>query len=327
MGKSSLRKAKVFYLQDILLEETDDEHGLTMPELIQRLESKGIPAERKAIYDDLETLKEHGLDIITRRGTHTEYAIGNRSFELPELLLLADAVQSSRFLTKGKSEKLVAKLHKLTSRYQRTQLDKSLHVEGRIKMQNESIYYNIDAIQAAIRQKLQITFNYQKYSIDKTTVLRKQGKQYQECPVGLIYKDDYYYLVTYNEHHEDFVRYRVDRMLAIKVLDQPIPKIPAISEFSIEEFAAQAFGMFGGEPVQAVLVADQSIIDSIIDQFGKDVEIRKLDESTARVHVKIIKSTVFFSWLALFGSQIKVEGPSILAEEYCEYLQSIVQNY
>jgi len=325
--KTSQRKAKILHLQDILLEMTDDEHGLTMPQLIEQLQLRGVTAERKAIYDDLETLEAYGLDIIKGRGAGARYAIGNRQFELPELLLLADAVQSSRFLTQKKSTALISKLEKLTSVHHNKLLDKTMHVEGRIKMQNESIYYNIDTIQEAIRHKSKITFRYFYYGFDKREVLRREGKHYLESPIELVYKDEYYYLISYNDKYNDFVRYRVDRMLNISETAEPIPSIEAIKNFDVQKFVSSAFGMFGGEEVSAVLVFSQALMGPIIDRFGKDVPIYKVDEETARIHVHILKSNVFFGWLAQFGSDIIIEGPQTLALEYKEYLQGIVGVY
>ncbi|MCL1847723.1 MAG: WYL domain-containing protein [Coriobacteriia bacterium] len=324
---SSLRKTKILHLQDILLSETDDEHGLTMPQIIDRLCECGIDAERKAIYDDLEALEAYGLDIIRGRGAGAEYAIGNRQFELPELLLLIDAVQSSRFLTKKKSEALIVKLQRLTSAHHKTLLDKSMHVEGRIKMQNESVYYNIDTIQEAIRNKRKISFRYIGYGFDKQEVFRRHGKQYTENPVELVYKDEFYYLITYNDKHGDFVRYRVDRMHGISETDVPISCQDAIRGFDVQEFVSRAFGMFGGDAVSAVLVVDQALIGPIIDRFGKDVTFYRVDETSARVHVHILKSGVFFGWLAQFGTGVVIEGPAHLAAEYKEYLQQIVEMY
>jgi len=311
----------------MLMEETDDEHGLTMPQMIDRLRELGIPAERKAVYDDIETLKAYGIDINTRRGAHTEYAVGNRDFELPELLLLTDAVQSSRFLTKKKSDILIGKLQRLTSRYSKKSLDKSMHVEGRIKMQNESIYYNIDTIQDAIRRKRKLTFRYFEYGLDKKQVLRREGKLYEENPVDLIYRDDYYYLITFNDDHGDFVRYRVDRMVDIEETEEPLTHADEIKGFDVAEFAARSFGMFGGEAASAELVVDRSLIGAIIDRFGKDVLVFPVDEATAQVHVSILKSNVFFGWLAQFGTAVTIESPPQLAQEYKEYLQSIVRIY
>ncbi|MCL2632094.1 MAG: WYL domain-containing protein [Coriobacteriia bacterium] len=327
MAQSSSRKAKILHLQDILLTETDDENGLTMPQLINRLAKRGIEAERKAIYDDMQTLREFGLDIITRRAARTEYAIGARQFELPELLLLTDAVQSSRFLTERKSKALVNKLQKLTSQHQEKLLKKRIHVEGRIKMQNESIYYNVDTIQEAINQKRRINFHYFEYGIDKREVFRREGREYLENPIDLVYKDEYYYLITFNDDHESFLRYRVDRMKDIKLTEDPITQNDAIRGFDVLDFTAQSFGMFDGDKTTASLIVDTTLIGSVIDRFGRDVPIIEIDGQTAHVEISILKSDMFFGWLAQFGNKVRIEEPSELAAEYRDYLLSVVSIY
>ena len=327
MKKNSQTKARLLHLRDILLEETDDDHSLVMPEILEKLEERGVSAERKAIYNDLEVLKESGLDIVVYRGSRAEYSTGNRQFELPEVLLLADAVQSSRFLTKKKSEVLIKKLKKFTSVYQAELLDKSMHVEGRIKMQNESIYYNVDAIQEAIKHKNKISFYYFKYGLDKAEVLRRDGGQYLESPMELIYKDEYYYLITYNEKHDDYVRYRVDRMIDIVESEESISSSKKVRSFDAQEFCSYAFGMFDGDATSTDLLVDPSIMGSIIDRFGKDVQVYTLDEKTVRVHVKVLKSSVFFGWVAQFGNLITIEKPASLAREYKAFLQSILSSY
>lgn len=325
--RRSLRKTKILHLMEILLSETDDEHGLTMPQLIERLQDRGIEAERKAIYDDLEALESFGLDIIKGRGAGAEYAIGCRDFELPELLLLCDAVQSSRFLTRKKSDALIVKLQRLTSVHHKDLLAKGMHVEGRIKTQNESIYYNIDAIQEAIRHKRKIEFRYMGYGFDKREVLRREGRKYLESPVELVYKDDFYYLITYNGKYSDFVRYRVDRMVGISESDEAIDCRDAIRGFDVQGFVAQAFGMFGGESVSAVLVVEQGLIGPFMDRFGKEIAFSRIDEERARVHVRVLKSGMFFGWLAGFGTEVVIESPEALVREYREYLGGILGLY
>lgn len=327
MPNASLRKAKLLYLQKILLEETDDEHGLTMPQIIARLKQQGIDAERKSIYDDIETLTSFGLDIIHRLGAGATYFIGRRDFELPELLLLTDAVQSSRFLTKSKSQALIDKLQRLTSRHLSSQLDKNLHVEGRIKMQNESIYYNIDTIQEALRHRHRITFKYLEFGIDKRAVFRNDGRIYSENPIHLVYKDEYYYLITFNDNHQDFTVYRVDRMMQINETDEDVTKNDRIKDFNVQEYTAKTFSMFSGDETKVVLTVDRSLVGSVIDRFGKDVAMTRIDDQTAQVHVPIMKSSVFFGWLAQFGTLIKIEQPQSLADEYREYLRAMIRLY
>lgn len=327
MAKQAHQKLKIPYIQKMLMEQTDDEHGLTMPEIIEQLAERGIAAERKSVYSDLEALQEFGLDIVKRTGARTEYAIGARTFEFPELLLLVDAVQNSRFLTETKSAALVDRIKTLASVHQAELLGSRVHVEGCIKMQNESIYYNVDAIQRAISLKRKISFQYFEYDLDKTRKLRREGRPYTENPVCLLYRDDYYYLITYNDDHDDFTRYRVDRMLSIEVLDEASTRNPRIASFDVAEFSARSFGMFDGQAVSVELAVHRSVIGAVIDRFGKDIPMIPAGEDTVHVHVPILESGVFFGWLAQFGSLIRIEKPSSLADAYKEHLRAILSSY
>ena len=193
------QKLKLLYLMRMLQEETDSEQGLTMTQILERLEEEGVMAERKSVYRDIEALREFGLDIRTYQRSPVEYALENRDFALPELLLLVDAVQSSRFLTQRKSDALVRSVKQLASARQRALLDKRLHVEGRIKSQNESVFHNVDRIQEALARRRKITFLYFQYDAAKKKILQHDGAFYTETPVPLIYADGFYYLVASNE--------------------------------------------------------------------------------------------------------------------------------
>ena len=231
MAKGRNQKLKILYLMKMLLDETDSHHPLTMAEIISRLDEEGIDAERKSIYDDIELLKQFGLDIVTKRGKTAGYYINSRDFEYQELTLLIDAVQRSKFLTEKKSHALIRKLETLTSRHEAARIEKQVHVVGRIKMQNESIYYNLDTIQRALAKKQYISFKYFDYDMKKNRVARKGGKFYTAAPAGLIYTDDQYYLVTYNGGHNNIVTYRVDRMMNIT-----ITLIPSAMDFLSSTF-------------------------------------------------------------------------------------------
>jgi len=218
------------------MQETDDEHGLTMSQIIGKLENRGIKAERKSIYDDINLLREYGLDIITNKGRTTEYSIGSREFEFPELTLLVDAVQSSKFLTEKKSSALIQKLETLASVHEVKLLKRQVYVAGRVKMQNESIFYNVDSIQQAIIRKRMISFNYYDYDVEKKKVARRDGHVYKVTPVGLVYIDEYYYLVTWSEKYGGFANYRVDRMANIEVLSEPGARVPAAAKFNMSDY-------------------------------------------------------------------------------------------
>ena len=193
------QKLKLLYLMRMLEEETDAERGLTMAQIIGKLEALGISAERKSIYRDIEALREFGVDVRTYQRAPVEYAVEHRAFAFAELQPLVDAVQSSRFLTQRKSDALVEGVKQLASRRQRALLDKRVHVEGRIKMQNESVFGSVDRIQEAIALKRRISFVYFKYDAAKRKALQHNGERYIETPVQLVYAEGYYYLVVFND--------------------------------------------------------------------------------------------------------------------------------
>lgn len=321
------QKLKLLYLMRMLEEETDAERGLTMAQIIGKLEALGISAERKSIYRDIEALREFGVDVRTYQRAPVEYAVEHRAFAFAELQLLVDAVQSSRFLTQRKSDALVEGVKQLASRRQRALLDKRVHVEGRIKMQNESVFGSVDRIQEAIALKRRISFVYFKYDAAKRKALQHNGERYIEMPVQLVYAEGYYYLVVFNEKHDDFANYRVDRMDRIEVLDEPALKNERIATFDARELESRAFGMYSGEPVAATLLVDEEIMGAVIDRFGKDVESVPTGERRARVYATVMKSPVLFGWLAQFGGRVRIEKPTALAQEYRAYLEDIVAAY
>jgi predicted DNA-binding transcriptional regulator YafY len=221
LAKRSNQKLKVLYLLKILLENTDEENGMTVKDIIAELDRYGIPAERKSIYSDIEALQFFGVDIVTKRTRTTEYYIANRFFEMPELKLLVDAVQCSKFITHKKSEELIRKLSSLTSRHQSKLLQRQVYVANRVKTMNESIYYNVDRLYSAIAQNKQISFQYFQYTVDKKKKFRKDGERYITSPYALSWDNENYYLITFSEKYQDFTHYRVDKMSDIKITKLP----------------------------------------------------------------------------------------------------------
>lgn len=321
------QKLKLLYLAKIFQEETDGKTGLTMPQIIEHLREYGISAERKALYRDIKALREFGMDIQRYNRSPMQYALANREFSQPELLLLVDAVQSSRFLDMEKSRELIDSIRTLASKRQRETLSKRMHVEGRIKMQNESVFYNVDIVQEAIQAHRRVSFHYFKYDVEKKKVRQHGGDRYLETPVELIYSDGYYYLVTYNDKHDGFTNYRVDRMTEVMVSDEPATRNERIASFDPEAYTAQAFSMFNGEPKTISLIVDEEVMSSIVDRFGSDVESHALDGSHARVYARVKVSDVFYGWLAQFGTKDRVEKPRSVVQGYTEYLQRIVSAY
>lgn len=301
-------KLKILYLMKILLDRTDDDHCLTMPELIAALAEYGIDAERKSLYDDISALREYGIDIETKRGKSVGYYVANRLFELPELKLLVDAVQSSRFITTKKSNELIKKLSSLASGYEAMQMRRQVYVANRIKTHNESIYYNIDALHAAILRSSRITFQYFDWSPDKTRVLRHEGHLYDVSPWALTWDDENYYLIAYDSDAGDIRHYRVDKMLRITATGAPRDGFERFRDFDMAVYSSRTFGMFGGELELVTLDCLDELAGVVIDRFGQDVFITRHDghfETTVNVMV----SPMFLSWVIGFGGRMRIVAP------------------
>jgi predicted DNA-binding transcriptional regulator YafY len=310
---------------DWLLNETDEISGLSMAQILARLDDSGIRAERKSVYDDIDTLRQYGLDILTRKGKSTEYYIGSREYELPELKLLVDAVQSSKFITQRKSTELIRKLEALTSKNNAKSLQRQVYVTNRIKTQNESIYYNVDALHSAIADGKKASFKYFDYNVNKRRVYRRDGERYVVNPLGMSWDDENYYLITYSEKYEDFTHYRVDRMTAIEVEDDSCVSNTETKKFNVAEYCKRVFGMFEGDDVRVELSIDDSLTNAMIDRFGKDVIMYNQDDNKVRVIAQIKSAGTFFGWLAQFGDKMRIDAPDNLRTEYVAFLKKVIK--
>lgn len=324
---TTAQKLKLMYLAKILEEETDDDHGLTGPQIIERLAQHGIAVERKTLYRDLNCLREFGYDILKYQRSPVEYGLATRTFQESELLLLADAVQSSRFLTERKSKSLVKTIGTLGSKYAAAKLEKNPHVEGRIRSQNESVFYNIDAIQRAMHVKKKVRFHYFKYDNQKKRVLQHEGDFYEETPVQLVYMDDCYYLVVWNDKHEGFANYRVDRMLNIEVAQDEATRNKRIAEFDVAKYQQRVFGMFSGNPVAVTLLAKPAAISTVLDRFGEEVDAEAVGDGSMRIRANVMQAPTFYGWLATLGTNVIIEQPQSLKDAYRTYLQGIIEQY
>ena len=327
MAKSSNQKLKLLYLLKMLEEKTDEENTMSINEMIAELDRYGISAERKSIYDDLEALKHYGLDIASRKSKTTEYFVASRLFELPELKLLVDAVQCSKFVTHKKSDQLIKKIESLASRNQAMSLHRQVYVSNRVKTINESIYYNVDSLHSAIAENKQVTFKYFDYDIKKEKVYRKNGDRYTVSPYGLSWDDENYYLVTFSHKYKDFTHYRVDRMSDIELCDSARDPLPDNEQFNIADYSKKVFNMFGGEEVTVKLKFDNSLVNAVVDRFGKEIMIGKLDEDSFSIWIKVAVSSTFFAWLSQFGSKVKVLSPDTVIDQYKGHLSEILNQY
>ena len=327
MAKSSNQKLKLLYLLKMLEEKTDEENTMTINDMIVELERYGIKAERKSIYADLEALRHYGLDITSRKSKTTDYFVASRLFELPELKLLVDAVQCSKFVTHKKSNELIKKIESLASNKQAQSLHRQVYVTNRVKTINESIYYNVDRLHAAIAENRQVSFKYFDYDVKKEKVFRKNGDKYTVSPYGLSWDDENYYLITFSTKYNGFTHYRVDRMIDIDLLDELSNPLPEKEKFDVAEYTKKVFNMFGGEEVTAKIQFDNSLVNAVVDRFGKDIIIGKSDDTSFYVWIKVAVSSTFFAWISQFGNKIKVLSPETLVEQYKANMKEISAQY
>lgn len=319
--KQSYQKLKILYIMQMLLEKTDDEHTLSVPQMIEELSRYGISAERKSIYDDIEHLRKYGLDICTKSGKSYGYFIGSRDFELPELKLLVDSVQASKFITRKKSMELISKIEKLTSEHNAKKLHRQVFVTNRVKTLNEKIYYNVDKIYDAIAANKQITFKYFSLDINKQKVYRKDGERYTESPVSMTWDDENYYLITYKEKYGKYVHYRVDKMDSIEITgeDRVIPD----NQFDLSEYSKKMFSMFGGEETEVVIRFENSLVGVVFDRFGTDIPVMKDGENHFICRVKVAVSPHFLSWVISFGDKARIMSPQGTVDEMKRLLENV----
>jgi len=328
MPKGTNQKFKLYRLAQIMLEQTDDEHYITMPEIKEALARYDITADRKSIYADLRDLEVLGIEVEGEpvgKGYH--YHVVSRPFELPELKLLVDAIQSSKFITEKKTNALIRKLEKQVSRYEAMKLQRQVFVSGRIKTMNESIYYTVDAIHNAISENKKIRFQYYQWNVKKEMELRRDGAWYHISPWGLSWDDENYYLVGYDSDAGEIRHYRVDKMLHIRMSDEPREGKEHFRKLDMADYAKKSFGMFGGKEQKVKLLVDNSLAGVIIDRFGKEVMMIPADPEHFTVNVTVMVSSVFLGWVFSLGERVKILGPEEVVGKMREEGERLVRQY
>ena len=328
MAKKSNQKLKILYLAKILNENTNDEYGLTMPQIIEKLDSYGVSADRKTLYADIEELRSYGMDIISeKKGSHYCYYVGSRLFELAELKLLVDSVQSAKFITEKKSKKLIRKLGELASKQDASQLNRQVYMAGRVKTMNESIYYNVDKIHHAIGLGRMIRFRYFQWNIKKEAEPRHSGAWYRISPLSLIWDDEYYYLVGYDAENDDIRHFRVDKMTDICVTEEPNKKGGPAEDYDVASYSKKLFGMFGGKTYKVGFECENSMIGIMIDRFGKDIAIIEKDDDHFRTVIDVALSEQFMGWLFSLGSGIRIVSPPEVKDRVKAQLETLHKLY
>ncbi len=327
MPKSANQKMKLILLMDYLLENTDEKHPVTMSDILKYLASNDIKAERKSIYDDMEALRSYGVDVILNKGRgNSGYYVGSREFEIAELKMLVDAVASAKFITAKKSEELINKLEKHASRYDAGQLKRSVYVTGRAKSLNQNIYINVDAIHEAMQKNSKIQFKYMEWSLKKELVPKNNGKIYEVSPWHLVWNDGNYYLVAYDELSGIMKHYRVDKMKSVNITEEVRSGKEASKKINMAKYNNLNFSMYGGEMKTVTLLVRNYLAGVIIDRYGTDISIVKVDDLNFRTHMEVSVSDQFFGWLCGLGGGAKIIEPQDVKEQYNAFLKRLMDN-
>lgn len=328
MPKGTNQKFKLYRLAQIMLEKTDEEHYITMPEIMSELARYDITADRKSIYTDLKDLEQFGIEVEGEPvGNRYHYHVVSRDFELPELKLLVDAIQSSRFITERKSNALIKKLERLVSKYDAMKLQRQVYVSGRIKTMNESIYYTVDAIHNAITENRKIRFQYFQWNVKKEMELRHGGAYYHISPWGLSWNHENYYLVGYDSEAKKIKHYRVDKMLHIQMTDEPREGKEHFKNLDMADYSKKSFSMFGGKEQEVKLYVENSFAGVMIDRFGKDIMMIPADEGHFTVNVDVHVSRQFLGWVISLGDGVKIIAPNDVVEQMKMEIDRLTKQY
>lgn len=328
MPKGSNQKLKLYRLAQIMLENTDDDHYITMPEIMSALEAYEVTADRRTLYADLKDLEALGIEVEGEPvGGGYRYHVVERPFELPELKLLVDAIQSSKFITERKTNALIRKLEKLVSKYEAMKLQRQVYVSGRIKTMNESIYYTVDTIHNAISENRKIRFQYFQWNVKKEMELRHDGAYYHISPWGLSWDAENYYLIGYDSEAGKIKHYRVDKMLRLQMSDEKREGKEHFKKLDMADYAKKSFGMFGGREEKVKLLVENTLAGVIIDRFGKDIMLIPSDEEHFTVNVDVHVSTQFFGWIISLGERVKILGPEEVVAQMKEEIQRLARQY
>ena len=328
MAKGPKQKLKLLYLKDLLLRETDEEHMLTAQQIMEQLQQLGIETERKTLYDDLSLLEDYGLDIEkVKLGRNTGYHVVSRDFEVAELKPLVDSVQASRFITEKKSANLIKKLESLVSRYEASQLQRQVLISGRSKAMNESIFINVDQLHTAIAENVKISFQYFQWDVHKRAVPKYNGRLYTVSPWELIWDDEKYYLLGYDDASSSMRHYRVDKMLKIHRLQDTRAGQSEFKKINLASYTNTTFGMFGGNSCDVTLRADNALAGVFIDRFGQEIVLMPDDDSHFLLRVSVVPSGQFLGWIFSLGDGVELLGPDSVVADMRAQAEAICSRY
>ena len=327
MPRSFNQKLKILYLMKFLQEKTDREHPVSVKDIIQTMEAYGISVERKTVYDDIETLRTFGMKIGSRRGKPAGFYLEERTFELPELKFLMDAVQSSKFITEKQSAALVRKLEDLASVHEAKKLKSQVFLMPGIKTLNEEIYTNIETIYDAISANRQISFRYYQWTLSRELKPKRGGERYRISPGKLLWNNDNYYLMGLDESSGIVKHYRVDKMMDVAIEEEKRSGESVFRDFDMGRFSAETFGMFDGKETILKIRFSNELVGVVLDRFGKKAVLQRSDDTHFFLQTHIRVSGQFFGWLTGLGPGAEIVSPEKVRKEYKSFLTKILKTY
>lgn len=327
MAKSANQKLKLLYLLKFLMQFSDEKHPLSTAQIIEELSKNNISAERKSIYDDIEALRLFGIDIIQLKGKNGGYYIGERDFELPELKLLVDSVQSSKFITQDKTYRLIKKIENLASVYDGQLLQRQVFVTNRVKSMNESIYYAVDTVSDAITQNKKIRYQYFEYTVSKERRFRHNGKFYEVSPFALIWDDENYYMLAWDSEAQKMKHYRVDKMYKVSMTEFERDGNDEFRKVDMSAYTKTVFGMFGGNEQKVKLRFANHLVGAVLDRFGRDTIIVKDGDEHFTVCVNVAVSQQFLAWVFGFGTDAEILSPEEVLNEMKNQAAAVAAKY
>lgn len=335
LGMKSEHKKRIrpLLLWEILKNESDEDHPMTTDGILKRLAEKGIECDRRTLYLDIELLNASGYEVMKRRSVSNEYYVVDRSFDVPEVLILMDAVQAASFITEKKTPVLIDKISQLAGTQKAEVLKHNIVQFGTVKGTNEGIYYSVSEIAQAIINKRKVGFYYFDYNIKHQRQYRMrtsvpgERRWYVVNPVATVFKDDKYYLFCYNDYHGTVVQYRVDKMDEVRMLDDPITPSKERADFDLSKHQRSLMSMFGGETERVTFVGSASVLDAIYDKFGDGIKIREAGDNQIEFSVEVQISNPFLAWVCGFGESLKVVAPQSVVDRIKEHIQQVSRNY
>lgn len=328
MGKENFSKIKLLRIWEILKQDSDENNPLTTNQILEKLSESGIICDRRTLYQDISTLNSYGYEVICKKGQHSNgYYVIDRSFDVPELRILIDAVQAASFISTKKTAELTDKIAALGGSYRADILKKNIVEFNTTKHNNEHIYYSVNAIEDAILAGKKISFQYFDLNESHERVFRKNGEKYLVNPVAMVFSNDNYYLICYHDNHDGITTYRIDRMLNVSVSDQEINKTAQPKGLSVAKHRKQSFSMFSGKTETVKFEADKNLLDVIYDKFGEDTQIRSLGNGKISFTADVEISPMFFGWSCSFGRKLKIISPVCIIDELKNHIETIQQQY